>query len=51
MNTAALLVLAIEESVHLGKAAKDDKFFLGMLHDGDGELSQVHHIISGGRVE
>ena len=49
-NPVSLLVSAIEESALIGKAAKDDEFYLGVLRDGDGdgELSQVHHIMSGG---
>jgi hypothetical protein len=47
-NPIALLVSAIEESALTGKAAKDDEFYLGVLRDGGGELSQVHHIMSGG---
>jgi len=47
-NPVALLISAIEESVLLGNAAKDDEFYLGVIRDGDGELSQVHHIMSGG---
>lgn len=44
----ALLISAIEESALVGKAAKDDEFYLGVLRDGDDELRQVHHITSGG---
>ena len=49
-NPVTLLVSAItiKESALLGKVAKDDEFYLGVLRDGDGELSQVHHITSGG---
>jgi len=42
-----LLVSAIEESALIGQAAKG-KFYLGVLPDGDGKLSQVHHIMAGG---
>ena len=44
-NFIALLISAIEESPLIVKVAKDDEFYLG---DGDGQLSQVHLIISGG---
>jgi len=47
-NPIALLISAIEESALVGKAAKDDEFYLGVLRDGDDELRQVHHITSGG---
>ena len=47
-NPITLLVSAIEESALIGKTANDDEFYLGVLRDGDGELSQVHHIMSGG---
>jgi hypothetical protein len=41
-----LLISAIERSAPTGRQAKDDEFYLGVLHDG--ELWQVHHIMSGG---
>jgi len=45
-NPTALLVSAIEKSTLSGKAAKEDEFYLGVLRDG--ELWQVHRIVSGG---
>ena len=37
MVPTALLVSAIEQSALAGNAARDDEFYLGVLHD-DGEL-------------
>lgn len=45
-NPTALLVSAIEESKLTGSVAKDDEFYLGVLHGGG--LWQLHHIMSGG---
>lgn len=45
-NPTALLISAIEESALAGKATKDDQFYLGVLRDGD--LWQVHRVVSGG---
>jgi hypothetical protein len=47
-NPIALLISAVEESVRIGKAAKNDEFYLGVLRNGNGEPRQVHHIMSGG---
>ncbi|KAF8495724.1 hypothetical protein F5888DRAFT_1615424 [Russula emetica] len=44
-NPTALLVSAIAESALVGKAGKDDAFYLGVLRDG--ELWQIHRITSG----
>jgi hypothetical protein len=44
-NPTALLVSAIAESTLVGKAGKDDAFYLGVLRDG--ELWQIHRIMSG----
>jgi hypothetical protein len=41
-----LLISAIEMSALTGRAAKDDEFYLGVLSDG--ELWQIHRIMSGG---
>jgi hypothetical protein len=46
MNPTVLLISAIERSALTGRQAKDDEFYLGVLRDGD--LWQVHHIMSGG---
>jgi hypothetical protein len=46
MNPTTLLISAIEKSVLTGRAAKDDEFYLGVLRDG--EVWQMHHIMSGG---
>ena len=47
MVPTALLVSAIEQSALAGNAARDDEFYLGVLHD-DGELWQLHRILTGG---
>ncbi|KAN0114252.1 hypothetical protein V8E52_006902 [Russula decolorans] len=44
-NPTALLICAIEQSALVGKAGKDDAFYLGVLRDG--ELWQIHRIMSG----
>ncbi|KAI0250460.1 hypothetical protein BJV78DRAFT_1275785 [Lactifluus subvellereus] len=46
MNPTTLLISAIEKSALTGLAAKDDEFYLGVLRDGN--LWEVHHIMSGG---
>jgi hypothetical protein len=46
MNPTTLLISALEKSALTGRAAKDDEFYLGVLRDG--ELWQMHHIMSGG---
>ena len=43
----ALLVSAIEQSALAGDAARDNEFYLSVLHD-DGELWQLHRILTGG---
>jgi len=45
-NPTALLVSAIAECALVGKVGKDDAFYLGVLRDG--ELWQIHRIMSGG---
>ncbi|KAI0298130.1 hypothetical protein B0F90DRAFT_830891 [Multifurca ochricompacta] len=45
-NPISILISAIEKSALSGQADKDDEFYLGVLRDG--ELWQVHHIMSGG---
>ena len=44
-NPTALLVCAITETGLVGKAGKDDAFYLGVLRDG--ELWEIHRIMSG----
>ncbi|KAH9956226.1 hypothetical protein BGW80DRAFT_1450310 [Lactifluus volemus] len=46
MNPTMLLISAIEMSALTGRAAKSDEFYLGVLRDG--ELWQIHRIMSGG---
>ena len=45
-NPTALLVSAIANSAFVDKVGKDDAFYLGVLRDG--ELWQIHRIMSGG---
>ena len=45
-NPTALLVSAIAKSTFVDKVGKDDAFYLGVLRDG--ELWQIHRIMSGG---